>query len=450
MTRQLENIHLFSIKGEYAFFDKNTFALSSLNELSFKVISMIQEGKSILEVSMQTGISVNDIENFVSHLDTKVSLGESMQEVGEKPTISRITLHISNDCNLRCKYCYASGGSYQTKRGLMSEQTAKQVVEFCIETFAKIENIVFFGGEPFLNPHIIEYVCEEFLRLYQAHIIDYLPNFGAITNGMLYSEKTIGLIERYFSFLTISIDGPKDINDLNRVDRFGKGSYEHIRQFISKVKVLPKLSLRYEATFTKQHMDMGYTHQKLKGFFLSEFGLEGDVVTEHNLEKKIAQTQSYKIKEGEYDATFWSILSAIVGKQSKSMCALYRKTLAISVEGEIFPCHMNAGEKECSLGNINDSNIYNDKAAFIKKQPGLGNKFKDNSVCNKCWANKICGGCSRLWFYDEEKHKYNLHPDVKLCQTNNRYLEEILFQIIHLRKNPQKWNEFIDKLKKYK
>lgn len=87
------------------------------------------------------------------------------------------------------------------------------------------------------------------------------------------------------------------------------------------------------------------------------------------------------------------------------------------------------------------------EVGFTKKQPGLGNNFKDNSICNKCWANKICGGCSRLWFYDEEKHRYNLYPNVKLCQTNNHYLEGILLQIVQLRKNPLKWNEFIGKLK---
>lgn len=450
MAQLLENIHLFSRNGEYASFDKNTFSLVSLNELTYQVLRMLQEGQNILEVSLQTGVPINEIENLVNRFTSK-SIEKVEYEESKKPNVSRITLHISNDCNLRCKYCYASGGNYNQKRGLMSEQTAKQFVDFCIDTFSRIENVVFFGGEPFLNPHIIEYVCSEFTRLYEEKIIDYLPNFGAITNGTLGNERAIGLIKRYFSFLTVSIDGLKEINDLNRVDRFGKGSYLRIHQFVTKLKALPTLNLRYEATFTKQHAAMGYTHQRLKDFFMSEFGLDGDVVNEQSLEKEAIDTPSVeevKKDEEEMDSTFWSILKALVRKQEKTMCSLYRETLAISVDGEIFPCHMNAGEEKCSLGNIGGSNIYNDKARFVTKQPGLGNKFKDNSVCNKCWANKICGGCSRLWFFDEEKQVYNNYPNRRLCSSNNRYLENILFQIIRLRKNPPKWEKFIGELKR--
>ncbi len=453
MTQQLENIHLISRNGEYASFDKETYSLLSLNELTYQVIGFLQSGMSVLEVSLKTGVAVSEIKNLVSTLDAQVPLSNAKEKENKKPVVNRITLHISNDCNLRCKYCYASGGNYKQKRGLMTEQTAKQFMDFCVEEFERIENIVFFGGEPFLNPHIIEYVCSEFTKLYAERKINYLPNFGAITNGTLESPKTLELIERYFSFLTISIDGPKVINDLNRIDRFGNGSYLRISEFIKKVKALPNINLKYEATYTKQHAELGFTHQSLSDFFKTEFGLDGDVVNEHSLEKDVMYKQTAKNIEytsSEYDAIFWSVLSAIVEKQPKTMCSLSRGILAISVEGEIFPCHMNVGEKECSLGNIAGSNVYNDKAKFVKNQPGLDNKFKDNSVCHNCWSSNICGGCSRLWFFDEEKHIYNVYPHVELCKANNRYLEEKLFQIIHLRKDAKKWQSFVGKLKSSK
>ncbi len=451
MTQQLENIHLFSRGGEYASFDKETFSLMSLNELTYQVINLLQSGKAIQEVSQMIGVMVGDIENLMARLESKDAFDKTAIEETSKPIISRITLHISNDCNLRCKYCYASGGNYKQKRGLMTQQTASQFIDFCVETFEKVENIVFFGGEPFLNPHIIEYVCSEFKRRYEEGKIDYIPYFGAITNGTLNSGKTIELIKKHFSFLTLSIDGPKEINDLNRIDSLGKGSYQRIADFIKTVKSLPNLDLKYEATFTKQHLEMGFTHQMLMDFFKKEFGLEGEVVNEHSLEKEsifVDKATHINATEAKYDSTFWSVLSAIVEKQAKTMCSLCREVLAISVDGEIYPCHMNAGEKECSLGRIDGSNIYNDKASFTKKQPGLNNKFKDNSVCKKCWSNKICGGCSRLWFFDEERHIYHVYPNEKLCLSNNRYLEDVLFQIIRLRKNPHQWKDFVSKLSK--
>ena len=76
--------------------------------------------------------------------------------------IKRITLHISNDCNLRCKYCFGGGGSYNQERNLMTEQTAIEFVDFCVEQFERVEKIVFFGGEPMLNLKGMEIVCNRF------------------------------------------------------------------------------------------------------------------------------------------------------------------------------------------------------------------------------------------------------------------------------------------------
>lgn len=451
MIQLLSNLHLFEKNGEYAYFENKTFSLGTVNQFTYQVIKSLQKGVSPTDVAKQYNIAIQDVNTLLSRYSSSRGVEILAKENNKVKHVSRITLHISNDCNLRCKYCYASGGNYNMKRSLMTVETAKRFIEFCIHTFDWIDNIVFFGGEPFLNPQIIKFVCEEFTRLHKEGIIAYCPQFGAITNGTLVSEKAFDLIEKYFSFITVSIDGPQAINDLNRIDRFGKGTFEQIKNFIVKAKSLPNLLLRYEATFTRQHLELGYTHPMLKKFFKSEFDLDGDVVNEHSLE----QEQMYSISmdkpkniDEEYDSTFWSILSTIVEKSPKSMCPLASRILAISVDGDIFPCHMNTGEANCSLGNIFGGNIFNNREEFTQKQPGLYNKFKDNSVCNKCWSNKICGGCSRLWFYDEETHVYNIYPKKILCRSNNRYLEEKLFQIIHLWKNPKKWNEFVSELKK--
>lgn len=450
MVQLLNHIHLFAHNEEYAFFDKETFSLTSLNKPTYQVIEMLQKGIGVKEVSLNLNIPLEDIKSLIARLSRKVNEGSLTEEKKEKPVIRRITLHISNDCNLRCKYCYASGGNYKMKRGLMTEETANSFIDFCVQNFGKVENIVFFGGEPFMNSSIIKYVCEKFTRLKNEGVIDYCPNFGAITNGTIMTEEVKTMVEKYFSFITVSIDGPQAINDFNRVDRYGKGSYERIKDFIERIKEMSNMLLRYEATFTKQHLLKGYTHQSLQEFFKVEFGIEGDVVNEQSMEKEnmysntVVETKDDKTS---YDSTFWSVLTAVVEKQSKTMCPLYRGMLAVSVDGELYPCHMNAGDKGCSLGNVKGENIYNNKDSFVKKQPGLKTNFKDNSVCNKCWSNKICGGCSRLWFYDEDEHVYNTYPKERLCQANNRYLEQILFQIIHLRKNPQKWDRFVSELK---
>ena len=65
------------------------------------------------------------------------------------------TLHLTNNCNMACDYCYVSNSKICT----MSFDTAKKAVDLvCMKS--KEENgsssgIVFFGGEPLIEKDLI-------------------------------------------------------------------------------------------------------------------------------------------------------------------------------------------------------------------------------------------------------------------------------------------------------
>lgn len=171
----------------------------------------------------------------------------NIQNGSKRKVIKRITLHISNDCNLRCKYCFGGGGSYNQERNLMTEQTAIEFVDFCVEQFERVEKIVFFGGEPMLNLKGMEIVCNRFKYYKEEGKIDILPNFVIITNGTILTDRMLAFIKRNISAMTISIDGPKEINDIQRIYKNGKGSYERIAHFIHTIQ--EKTNVKYS---TKQ------------------------------------------------------------------------------------------------------------------------------------------------------------------------------------------------------
>ena len=54
---------------------------------------------------------------------------------------------------------------------------------------------------------------------------------------------------------------------------------------------------------------------------------------------------------------FWGVLQAIKQKRTKTMCGIVKETFAISTNGDIYPCHINNGEKNSFLGNIVNSSI---------------------------------------------------------------------------------------------
>ena len=63
--------------------------------------------------------------------------------------IKAMCLHIAHDCNLRCKYCFASTGDFGTGRKLMPFDTGKAAIDFLLEKSVGRENLEvdFFGGE---------------------------------------------------------------------------------------------------------------------------------------------------------------------------------------------------------------------------------------------------------------------------------------------------------------
>ena len=52
---------------------------------------------------------------------------------GKRTDVKALCLQICHDCNLKCKYCFASEGTYNTSRDYMSEEVAKAAIDFIIE-----------------------------------------------------------------------------------------------------------------------------------------------------------------------------------------------------------------------------------------------------------------------------------------------------------------------------
>lgn len=93
-------------------------------------------------------------------------------------------------------------------------------------------NIGFYGGEPLLQfdlmCRIIEY-AEERMRGRPL-------TFNMTTNGSLLNNKIIEYLEAHKVRTLISLDGPKEINDKNRVFKNGSGTYETVINNIKHIK----------------------------------------------------------------------------------------------------------------------------------------------------------------------------------------------------------------------
>jgi uncharacterized protein len=445
---KISDIHL--IKGELnAILHYPTLTLIEVNDLVYDIITRIKNNESIESIAAEKKLNPADIEALVTNISKSVPNNqEEKKSVPKKEkSISRITLHVANECNLRCKYCYANGGNYNLPESIMTLDTASKFIDFCVTHFDKIKTIVFFGGEPLLNPRVMQFICESFERLHKENKIDYLPEWGIITNGTLLNDDILSFIKQYIKFITVSIDGPKKLNDFNRKFANGKGSYSKISDFIKKIKDETDVHLKYEATYTSFHHQNNWSEADIKSFLKNEFNINGTIAHDVNYQNDGSNIE--KNKEASFPEGFFSILNSMAYKVYKEMCPIGNNIVAISTDGEIYPCHMNCGKKHLSLGNIVGDNVFNSQDKYLLPFPYLKKISKIDDPCIDCWANPVCGGCVIRWFYNDKTNEYNSLPDKSLCEANKKHIENILLLIVRLRKDKAKWAGLLEGLKNY-
>ena len=97
-------------------------------------------------------------------------------------------------------------------------------------------------------------------------------------------------------------------------------------------------------------------------------------------------------------------------------CGSGSEYVAITPEGDIYPCHQFVGIKEFKMGNVNENSI----------DAKLQEKFMDSNVyskedCQNCWAKFYCsGGCAA--------NAYQFNNDINIpykigCELEKKRLE---------------------------
>ena len=124
-----------------------------VNEAMKDFINAVEEGWSEESIIAKLEITADQYNVFNEKI--RESLGEDdylIDEYNTKKTfLEKLSLNISNDCNLRCKYCYANGGKYHSSRQIMTQETAHRALEMFFNHFDIIEKVALFGGEPTQN-----------------------------------------------------------------------------------------------------------------------------------------------------------------------------------------------------------------------------------------------------------------------------------------------------------
>ena len=352
-----------------------------------------------------------------------------------------VALFVAQECNMRCVYCYGVGGEYGGG-GLMSEETALRAVDWLMVNSLSARNvdIGFFGGEPLLNFPLMQKVVS-YARA-KAEEKGKQVNFGLTTNGSILSDEIITFLRDEKIDPLISFDGPPEYQNRQRPFKDGSGSYDKILANVRKLSAaLPRV--RGRATLfgdgdpfrIKEAME----HAGFTTFFISEaspvilsarpaeaplnddFGGQTlERMTAYNckeVDRLLALIKERKIEKDAPPVLLSAVADMVLGQNRGYGCAIGKTAVAVSVTGDIYPCHRFVGMEEARMGNIADYrvdglNVYH--RAVVDHLP----------ECRKCWARYYCGGGC---FYHNMALTGDMHrPDPFDCRGKKALYERLI------------------------
>lgn len=170
-----------------------------------------------------------------------------------------ITLEVNQKCNLCCRYCYLKSKNNSE----MPYETATQCIDFAIHNTTHHKDrrlwVDLVGGEPLLSftllKRIVKYTCNS------TNKSGLLPTFSLTTNGTIMTEDILDWLITNHIHIKLSIDGRKNVHNLNRVYPTGIGSHSDL------IRNLPSFKTYEHET----HIPIQATHVITKNNLYSSF-----------------------------------------------------------------------------------------------------------------------------------------------------------------------------------
>lgn len=385
-----------------------------------------------------------EIEKLIN-TDADIEKLES-SSVEKTKVIDTLEIIIQTDCNLNCKYCYANGGHYGYVKKQLTPENAIYYLDSLLELgIHEIHKVRFFGGEPSLFPDTIEAICNYFKKKKEIGTIKHIPQYGMVTNGTFYNEKLSKLIIDNNIMITFSIDGPKKINDQQRVFINGKGSYDIVVENINKFRKDGLVKFAVEATYTNLHLESNISIEETVKYIQKEIGtnnvlvvncrgnkkyaLDEDIGNEIEIDdiKRTLENMSKNIGYTTINMSLQKYLNKLLSKNVyPRKCSAGFESLSIFPDGKLYPCHAYVQEEtNFQIGSLVDKQYDFEKIANLLSNNMIATK------CTNCWCQNICVGCPQT-----DLHKSN-------CEHIKEVYEAIILSLTKISENNLNWKTFV-------
>ena len=427
-------IHKYFLNGYYIVLDVNSGAVHVVDKLFYDMLDQVEP-----ELPAECPQSVIDaFAKDYSEDAIRETYGEmvALKENGQLFTeddyaqfanmmvsspIKALCLNIAHDCNLRCEYCFAGKGDYCQGRMLMTEEVGKAAIDYLLHYSQGRHNLEvdFFGGEPTINFDVVKKVVE-YARSKEKEF-DKKFRFTITTNGLILNDDMMDFINREMYNVVCSVDGRKEVNDRVRARVDGSGCYDaiipHFQELIRRREASgndENWQYYVRGTFTKYNKDFGNDVMHMFDLGFDQISFEPvvadakqpyaltyedlpDVFAEYErLSKLIIENKKSAGKHFNFYHFMIDLDQGPCAIKRLRGCGCGNEYVAITPDGDVYPCHQFVGHEEWKMGNVFDLSINKEmKDNFARAT--VYHKPK----CQECWAKFYCsGGCNaNNWQY---------------------------------------------------
>ena len=331
------------------------------------------------------------------------------------PNLNLLIKPASSNCNLNCGYCFyhdVAKNREISSYGMMSIDTLETIIKKAIACSDRSVSFAFQGGEPTLvGLDFFKHV----INLQKEYNTKGLSILNAIqTNGTLIDEEWAEFLAKNKFLVGLSLDGPKNIHDMNRIDFKQNGSHKKAE---NAFRLFNKYGVDYNVLCVVTKNVAKHTEKVYNYYLKQDFKYLQFIPCLDNLGEEPGQNL-YSLSPKEYGnflnrlfdlwyrdirqdkrisiRMFDNILLALKGYPPESCDMNGRCTVCPTIEsdGSVYPCDFYVLDN-WKLGNILNNSFEN----IIKNDVAESFVNVSNPITEKCIDCKyftLCkGGCRR-------------------------------------------------------
>lgn len=360
-----------------------------------------------------------------------------------------LCLYMAHDCNLACTYCYNDRGRSANAFMMMRDDVIEAALRRYFTEPGRTYAVSFYGGEPLLNFKGMKRAVEIGRALEQERGITII--YSMTTNGTVLSDEIVAFIDRHVGTVTVSLDGPMEVNDRHRLwqgKSGNRGSYAKVLLNLERLKRETRAKVTIKATLTGDGVscyEQSLRHLRaldVDGVMMTPVNTEpgnaaaiDDVAYADYVRRCTEQSRRFftACDDGQGDGAALDIVANLLTKRKFYKHCDAGTNPAITADGSLYACHGLVGISDFYMGKLGEEGRV--------QEDRIKNLFDRLNVCEvqecrQCWARYLCGGSCYAHAY------FNTggidRADPRHCMLVKKNAETVIVTLMEAMLDPEK------------